>query len=326
VSGAPLTTRVAQNGPQAYYTVHTDCGASVESLSDAIARSDNCAFVRTELSLGPGHFGADGAHAVMQTASAMGIDTSNFLPVVTTTLGTNGVHPLEMADAYSVFPNEGVLHRATFITRIVDRNNKVIYQAPSVGTRVLDPNVARMETQMLFGPPRHGTAAGTLGNFPRPIAGKTGTTDHSQDAWWIGYTPQVTAAVWMGDLNQEVPMNINGRQVFGADYPAKIWRAFMLAETANLPPLGFTPPSPGSIPSASFITEFGRKVGRGVFPLFPPTSTPVIPTPSPTTTPGNSVPAHGHGHKQDTTTTAPPVTDTVPPTSSPPPTDTPPHP
>ena len=52
---------------------------------------------------------------------------------------------------------------------------------------------------MLFGPVRSGTAARTLGNFPRPIAGKTGTTDKNVDAWFVGFSPQITTAVWMGD-------------------------------------------------------------------------------------------------------------------------------
>ena len=70
--------------------------------------------MRTELSLGPGNYGTDGVKQVIDTAHAMGIDsTTNFDPtVVSTTLGTQGVHPLEMAQAYSVLPNDGVLKRA----------------------------------------------------------------------------------------------------------------------------------------------------------------------------------------------------------------------
>ncbi len=171
VSTTPLHWRLDQgSGESSFYNLGgsgDDCGGDTISLTRAIARSDNCAFVRTELSLGPGHFGADGVGAVTQMAKAMGINTSNFNPsVVSTTLGTQGVHPLDMAQAYSVLPNEGILKRATFITKIVDRNGRTIYQAPTTGTRVLDQNVARTETKMLTGVLRSGTAASSLGRFP----------------------------------------------------------------------------------------------------------------------------------------------------------------
>lgn len=262
VSTTPLHWRLTQgSGKGAFYNLDGDCGGDVISLTRAIARSDNCAFVRTELSLGPGNFGTDGVKTVIQTAKSMGINTSAFNPgVVSTTLGTQGVHPLEMAQAYSVLANDGQLKRATFVTKIIDRNGKTIYQAPQKPQQVLDSNVARMETKMLFGPLRSGTASSTLGSFPRPAAGKTGTTDRNVDAWFVGYTPQYTAAVWMGDPDGEVPMsNVGGTgPVFGAGYPAKIWRAFMTAATDPLPVVDF-PQATVPDPRAKFITELGRK-------------------------------------------------------------------
>ena len=198
------------------------CGGDTITLTQAIARSDNCAFVRTELSLGPGNFGADGVKTVIQTAKAMGINTSNFQPVVSTTLGTQGVHPLEMAQAYSVLANDGVLKRATFVTKIVDRNGKMLYQAPTERHAG-----ARPERRPHRDADAHRSAAERyreqpLGTSRRPAAGKTGTTDDNQDAWFVGYTPQFTAAVWMGDPNGEIPMtNVGGIAVFGATYPGR---------------------------------------------------------------------------------------------------------
>jgi membrane peptidoglycan carboxypeptidase len=281
VSTAPLTWRLSQgSSPSDFYHLAGDCGGDVITLTRAIARSDNCAFTRTELSLGPGNFGADGVKTVIQTAKAMGINTSAFNPaVVSTTLGTQGVHPLEMAQAYSVLPNDGALKRATFITKIVDRNGKTLYQAPTKPVQVLDPNVARTETQMLFGPLRNGTASSTLGNFPRPAAGKTGTTDANVDAWFVGYTPQFTAAVWMGDPNGEVAMrNIGGTgPVFGAGYPAKIWRAFMQDATASLPALDFPKPAQQNN-HARFITELGRRLTFRAPDSATTTTVPLTPT------------------------------------------------
>ena len=91
---------------------------------------------------------------------------------------------------------------------------------------MLDPNVARTEIDMLKGVLRSGTASRSLGNFPRPAAGKTGTTDHNVDAWFVGFTPQFTAAVWMGNPHGEEPMvGLPVGPVFGATYPAQIWRS-----------------------------------------------------------------------------------------------------
>ena len=178
--------------------------------------------MRTELSLGPGHYGQDGAQRVIDMASRMGIDTSHFQPVVSTTLGTNGVHPFEMAQAYSVIAADGVLHPAQFVSKIVGPTGKVLYENDGSGKRVLTPQVARSETQMLTEVLKNGTASGL--SIDRPAAGKTGTTDENQDAWFIGYTPQLTTAVWMGDPNAETPMtNVGGISVFGATYPADIW-------------------------------------------------------------------------------------------------------
>jgi penicillin-binding protein 1A len=192
-----------------------------------------------------------------------------------------------------VFPNEGVLKPATFITKIVDRNGKTIYQAPTNGVRVLDPNVARTETDMLKGVLRSGTASSTLGTFPRFAAGKTGTTDHNQDAWFVGYTPQYTAAVWMGNPAGEIPMtNVGGITVFGATYPARIWRTFMQDAVAPLPNLDFAPPDRTLFNRSRFISELGRKVNY--VPLSPPPPPPTAATtPASVAVPGSTNPFSG---------------------------------
>jgi penicillin-binding protein 1A len=223
----------------------------------------------------------------------MGINTSNFQPVVTTTLGTNGVHPLEMAQAYSVFPNDGTLRRATIVTKILDRSGKTIYQAPTNGTRVLDANVARTEIDMLKHVLKDGTAAATLSTFPHFAAGKTGTTDHNQDAWFVGFTPQLTAAVWMGNPDGEIPMtNVGGITVFGATYPARIWRNFMENATASLPNLDFTQPDATLFSRARYLTELGRRTygynpsyNYNPSPNTTPATTPTVNTAPPQTAP-----------------------------------------
>jgi membrane peptidoglycan carboxypeptidase len=161
---------------------------------------------------------------------------------------------------------------------------------------------------MLKGVLKHGTAAGTLSSMARPAAGKTGTTDNKYDAWFVGFTPQYTAAVWMGDpAANTATHNVGGISVFGATYPAKIWRSFMEKATANLPPLDFTPPNTFFWPRPSFISEQGRRFtfgssrnnGGGYVPTGPAPTSP--PAPSPVTTPGNKTPRTTVKHSTPTT-------------------------
>jgi penicillin-binding protein 1A len=264
IDTSPLNWRLGPGtGKDAFYNLSGDCnhGAGRQNLTSALGASDNCAFTRLELSLGPNNYGHDGVRTVIDTARAMGVDSAaKFDPsIVTTTLGTQGVNPLEMAQAYSTIANQGVLKRAKFIMKIVGPGNKVLYQANDPGHRVLDQNVALSETQMMFAPVRNGTASGVLGNFPRPIAGKTGTTDDHADAWFVGFTPQYTTAVWMGDPTQRTSMSKYGRTVWGGTDPARIWDAFMRHVHTNLPVIDFPQPNESLWPRASYITELGRK-------------------------------------------------------------------
>jgi penicillin-binding protein 1A len=286
---------------QSFYNLSGDCHGGDPTLTEAIAISDNCAFVRTELSLGPGHYGQDGVHRVIDMATRMGIDTSHFLPVVSTTLGTNGVHPLEMAQAYSVIASDGILHPASFISKIVTPTGKVLYQAPTAGVRILTAQVARSETQMLTEVLKNGTAAGLT--IDRPAAGKTGTTDQNQDAWFIGYTPQLTTAVWMGDPNAETPMtSVGGISVFGATYPADIWAAYMKAALRGVPVVNLTPPDPRLWPAPAQIDEYGRNVSHyhrynSTPPAnqTPPPTTVTTPMTPPNVSPTTSPPSNQHG-------------------------------
>jgi penicillin-binding protein 1A len=309
VSGSNISWRLGQGtGNGAFYNLHGDCHGGTPTLTRALAISDNCAWVRTELSLGPGNFGSDGAGKVIEMAKAMGIDTSRFDPVVTTTLGTNGVHPLEMAQAYSVFPNDGVLKRATFITKIVNAQGRVIFQNPNTGHRVLDANVARTEIEMMKGVVKNGTASGTLSSMRHPAAGKTGTTDKSVDAWFVGFTPQYTAAVWMGNPEGEIPWSLG--TVYGGTYPARIWRAFMEAATANLEPLDFPPPDKGVLQPSRYINEFGRKFS---FNFGPRITTPeTVPETVPSTV---ATPTTRKGRTTPPTKATPPTTAISPPTT-----------
>jgi len=130
---------------------------------------------------------------------------------------------------------------------------------------------------------------GTRAKLDRPAAGKTGTTDNNSDAWFVGYTPQYTAAVWMGDWERsDVYMNnVGGVRVTGGSYPAEIWAAFMKPAHANLPVEQFTEPDKSQWPGAQKIDEFGRSYSREFAEPAQPRST----TPKTTAAPDATSPA-----------------------------------
>ena len=111
---------------------------------------------------------------------------------------------------------------------MVDPNGRVIFQHDeSQAEQAVDPAVARMATQMLQGVVKSGTGK-RAALADRPVAGKTGTSQDNADAWFVGYTPQLVTAVWMGAPVGRIPMrNVGGINVTGGSYPAKVWHEFM---------------------------------------------------------------------------------------------------
>lgn len=168
---------------------------------------------------------AVGMRKVLNLASSLGITTlddskDNNLAAALGGL-TNGVKPIDMAVAYGTLANGGVKVKPVAITKIVDRNGQVVEENSTEEQRVVDPKYAYVITNMLESVMSGGTGGGA--SIGRPAAGKTGTTDESKDAWFVGYTPDLVAAVWMGDdYGIETLDGITGGTV-----PAVIWRDFM---------------------------------------------------------------------------------------------------
>jgi penicillin-binding protein 1A len=294
VAGTPIVWPIPGSAP---WNVHTDCSNKpITNLTDAIAASDNCAFARTVISLGPGHGGSDGARKVIDMAGRLGIDTTSLDPVPSITLGTSPTSPLQMASAYSTFADNGMHYPPMFITKVENSAGKVIYDDQGTGAQVISAQNAETETQMLTGVITHGTASGSA-NIGRPAAGKTGTTDQHSDAWFIGYTPQLTAAVWMGYPDSESSMVPVLGHVFGGTYPAQMWAAFMNSALANQPVAQFTQPDQSLWPAAQFIDVTGRSL-RPFLVLPPPPPASIAPA-APPNTPATTAPP-----KKPTTTTA----------------------
>jgi penicillin-binding protein 1A len=185
------------------------------SLTRATLASDNTVYAQLILDVGP--------KAVCKTAKLLGITTKlDCYPAEGLGGLTRGVTPLEMADAYATLASGGIRHRPTGIERVVFPDGKSENLAKSEGKRVLTDGEAYAVTKVLKMNVQAGT--GVAANYGCPAAGKTGTTDEAKDAWFVGYTPKVSAAVWVGYPDAGVAMP--GAQ--GGTYAAPVWHNFML--------------------------------------------------------------------------------------------------
>jgi penicillin-binding protein 1A len=185
------------------------------SLTRATLSSDNTVYAQLILDLGP--------KKVCETAKLLGITTHlDCYPAEGLGGLTLGVTPLEMAGAYATLASGGIRHRPTGIERVVFPDGKSENLASAEGKRVLTDGEAYEVTKVLKMNVQSGT--GTAANYGCPAAGKTGTTDEAKDAWFVGYTPKVSAAVWVGYPDAGVAMP--GAQ--GGTYAAPVWHAFMV--------------------------------------------------------------------------------------------------
>jgi penicillin-binding protein 1A len=217
-------------------------------LTKAIAYSDNSVFSQLTAIVGPGN--------VARTARTLGI-TTPLKGYFAIGLGAEPATPLEMARAYgsfadggyridgSIFGNEPRAVQELKVNGKTEVNNVVPH--PALGTAEESQARAAIIDSLLQGVVQYGT--GTAAALPgRQVAGKTGTTENFGDAWFVGYTPQLVVAVWVGYPNKLIPMltEFHGHPVAGGTYPALIWKAFMTKALAyeKAPPDDFaSPPS-----------------------------------------------------------------------------------
>jgi penicillin-binding protein 1A len=212
---------------------YADEAAGTMNLLDATANSVNTIFAQLISKVG--------VRNVEAMAHRLGITSSgaNFKPVCAMTLGSVGFTPLELTDVYATFADGGVHHAPQAFESVREPSGKEI-KLSTAGERILAPNAAAQLTYALQGVVQHGTGtAAALG--ARPVAGKTGTAENFQDAWFCGYVPQLATCVWVGYPGGEIPLNnVEGvSQVVGGSLPAEIWHDFMRPAVANLPVVQF---------------------------------------------------------------------------------------
>jgi membrane peptidoglycan carboxypeptidase len=178
---------------------------------------------------------AVGLNKVVEVCRVLGFK-SPITPVISLPLGSVDVTPMEMAGAYATFASNGWASDTTFIVQVTDSNGKVLLDNTPKRRLVLDPWSAASINDVLQGVINGGTA--TRAQIGRPAAGKTGTTSSERDVWFVGYVPQLSTAIWVGN-DDYTPL---ARGATGGGYVAPIWRDFMAQAVQGMPVQSFTNP------------------------------------------------------------------------------------
>lgn len=218
-----------------------NAGASygVISLEEATSSSVNTVYAQVALEVGP--------ERIVETANRMGIQ-SELRAVPSITLGTSEVSPLEMASAFSNFATNGSWAPTYLVSRILAADGSLLFEHQIDHQQVGDPRIFASVRRPLTKVP---TGAGTApnANIGRPQAGKTGTHQDYKDAWFVGFVPQYSTAVWVGYEADQIPLTdviIHGEhfaRVFGGSVPAPIWAQFMNIVLDGVEPLDFPAPA-----------------------------------------------------------------------------------
>jgi penicillin-binding protein 1A len=307
----PLNLNVPGYGPWSVKTYSNSYGGPM-NLVTATLKSDNTVYAQLDVDLGP--------KKVAETAHLLGIRTK-LDGIPSEGLGglRLGVSPLEMSSAYATLAAGGMYSEPKAITKVEFPNGKSDDLGKLKRKRVIPDGVAYEATKILQKNVQAGT--GTKAGFGCPAAGKTGTTDNFNDAWFAGYTPSLAAAVWVGYPNALKEMrSVHGVSVAGGTFPAQIWHDFMSPAHKDCKP--FPPPTT----PAQFTTFYGRNSssgrsvpGTGGYSSSPgrsggnsagggnyrgydprlyaePPQKPPRPTPPPSNGNGNKGNGHGHGN------------------------------
>ncbi|HZQ16753.1 MAG TPA: PBP1A family penicillin-binding protein [Gaiellaceae bacterium] len=305
-TSAPFTCTVGPwCSPLDPWNVHTyeNTYAGTESITRATLQSDNTIYAQLTLDVGPKY--------VWNMAHRLGVQMSPDKPVASIGLGSLSVSPLDMAAAYATFPAMGVYAKPRAITKVVLANGKVdkTWEKPQTH-RVLSDGVAWEVTNVLNQNALYGTGAGSSDGI-HPNAGKTGTTENHADAWFDGYTRELSTVVWMGYQAGEIPMlDVHGVSVQGATYAVPIWHQFMAAALWHRPAEPF--PTPKHYPTYHYFQK--GYYGSLGYVYTPTTTTSTTTTQAATTSAAPTTAAH--------TTPAPPKTTMHAAPPPPPPTTT----
>lgn len=221
-------------GPPWHVTTYDNHYYGASNLETAMLHSDNTIFAQLVMDISP--------EKARDAAERLGIKS----PMATNpsiALGGlgQGVSPLEMSSAYATLAANGMYAEPIAITRVEMPDGTVDYQANPQPRRVVKDGVAYEVTQVLKADIEKGTSS--KANIGRPAGGKTGSTENLQDAWFVGFTPDLSTSVWIGYPDEQLPMtNVHGGSVWGGGFPATIWKDFMTDALKDKPKQDFALP------------------------------------------------------------------------------------
>ena len=257
VNDAPLFYTAAETGGKPWEPKNYDGQfEGPMSIRRALAKSKNMVSIRVLQLVG--------AQSAQDWITRFGFDADKHPPYLTMALGAGAVTPMQMASGYAVFANGGYRVAPSLITRVVEHKGRVLFggsaAAPPESQRAIDARNAFLMSNLLQEITRSGTAARAQATLKRPdLYGKTGTTNDSVDAWFVGFQPTVVAAAWVG---YDTPRNLGSRET-GGGLSLPIWIAYMSEALNGVPVAELTAP-PGVIHVGNewYYEEFGP--GRGV--------------------------------------------------------------
>ncbi len=257
INDAPLAVDPAETGGQPWEPKNYDGKFDGPlRLRQALARSKNLVSVRVIKAIGPGF--------AQKHITRFGFEPSRHPPFLTMALGAGSATPWQMAGAYAVFANGGYRVPLVLIDRVTDSRGRVLMSAQRAragdeGLRVLDARNAYVMDSLMRDVTRYGTAASAARLRRDDIAGKTGTTNDSHDAWFAGYGGGIVAVSWMG-FDQPRPL---GDRETGGGLALPIWISYMARALPNRPPMPL--PEPEGVVNVGgevYFAEF--QPGQGV--------------------------------------------------------------
>jgi penicillin-binding protein 1A len=280
-------------------------GYGISTLAQATLRSDNTVYAQLALDVTP--------ERIIDVARRMGItSTLNANPAIALGGLSYGVSPLEMASAYSTLGNMGRHVNPTAILRVKNSKGEVLYEARPKEVQSISEGVAYVVNDLLARNVESGTGwRARLSD--RPSAGKTGTAQDYHDAWYCGYIPQLSTAVWVGHPEAQIAMtNVHGMRVTGGSFPAIIWQKFMSRVIADYPAEAFPKPA---VPATWDYTWKSKYAVEPTTTTESTESTTTTLDPS-TTLPGPTTTSTSPPGPTTTRTTGPATTTTRPPTTT----------
>jgi penicillin-binding protein 1A len=226
------------------------------SIRRALAKSKNMVSIRVLQLVG--------TQSAQSWVARFGFDAAKHPPYLTMALGAGSVTPMQMAVGYAAFANGGFRVSPALITRVIEHRGKVLFEASPVelaeSQRAIDTRNAFLMSSLLQEITRTGTAARAQAMLKRPdLYGKTGTTNDSVDAWFVGYHPTVVAATWVG---HDTPRNLGSRET-GGGLSLPIWIDYMSEALKGVPVAEYAaPPGVINVGGEWYYEEYGP--GSGV--------------------------------------------------------------